>query len=125
PDRAASRRLGHRTVRAAGVRSSTTGRCAGLRPDVVRPAPAGTGRSRGEVQSVRPMLRAAAAAAFVLVAAGGVTAVRAAEPSVPPPTPKAQCGPGSMPETGLQGRVSMADVQSGRAAQGYTCNAEA
>ena len=60
----------------------------------------------------------------MLVAAGGATAVRAAEPSVPPPTPKAQCGPGSKPETGPQGRVSMADVQSGRAAQGYTCNAE-
>src|SRR2546422_1014324 len=85
--------------------------------------PAGTGRSRGEGQPVRPRLRAAAAA-FVLVAAGGATGVRAAEPSVPSPTPKAQCGSGSKPETGPQGRVSMADVQSGRAAQGYTCNVE-
>lgn len=39
-------------------------------------------------------------------------------------TPKAACGPGSRPETGLQGRVSRAEHESGRAAQGYTCNAE-
>ena len=39
-------------------------------------------------------------------------------------TPKATCGPGSRPETGLQGRVSTADHASGRAAQGYTCNTE-
>lgn len=38
--------------------------------------------------------------------------------------PKAQCGPGSHPETGLQGRVSLADIQSGRAAEGYRCNME-
>jgi hypothetical protein len=48
-------------------------------------------------------------------------------PSTPPvavdgPTPKASCGPGSMPETGMQGRVSRAEHESGRAAQGYTCN---
>ncbi len=48
----------------------------------------------------------------------------------PPPggapgaTPKAQCGPGSRPETDLQGRVSLADHDSGRAAEGYTCNTE-
>jgi hypothetical protein len=40
------------------------------------------------------------------------------------PTPKADCGPGSRPETGVQGRVSRADHASGRAAEGYTCNAE-
>lgn len=43
---------------------------------------------------------------------------------VPGATPAALCGPGSDPETGLQGRVSAADVQSGRAARGYTCNTE-
>lgn len=36
--------------------------------------------------------------------------------------PKAHCGPGSLPETGLQGRVSLADIRSGRAAKGYRCN---
>jgi len=40
------------------------------------------------------------------------------------PTPKANCGAGSRPETGLQGRVSQADHDSGRAAEGYTCNTE-
>ncbi len=39
-------------------------------------------------------------------------------------TPKADCGPGSRPETGLQGRVSAEDHASGRAAEGYTCNTE-
>jgi LVIVD repeat len=40
------------------------------------------------------------------------------------PTPRAKCGAGSHPETGMQGRVSADDVASGRAAEGYTCNAE-
>lgn len=39
-------------------------------------------------------------------------------------TPRAVCGPGSRPETGLQGRVSRAEHDSGRAAEGYTCNTE-
>ena len=46
--------------------------------------------------------------------------------SEPPllPTPRASCGPGSRPETGIQGRVSPEDHASGRAAQGFTCNTE-
>jgi hypothetical protein len=40
------------------------------------------------------------------------------------PTPRANCGPGSRPETGIQGRVSPEDHASGRAAQGFTCNTE-
>lgn len=39
-------------------------------------------------------------------------------------TPKAQCGPGSRPETGIQGRVSKADQDSGAASKGFTCNTE-
>jgi hypothetical protein len=53
-------------------------------------------------------------------AAGAVAAVV----PVPPPTPEADCGPGSLPETAAQGRVPKADYASGRAGQGYTCNAE-
>jgi hypothetical protein len=37
-------------------------------------------------------------------------------------TPRAICGPGSLPETGRQGRVPKADYDSGRAAKGYRCN---
>jgi hypothetical protein len=48
---------------------------------------------------------------------------RAAEPPLKA-TPQDPCGPGSRPETGLQGRVSRADADSGRAAKGYTCNTE-
>lgn len=51
--------------------------------------------------------------------------------SMPPAVPasggataRASCGPGSMPETGMQGRVSQAEHDSGRAALGYTCNTE-
>src|SRR5438270_1872598 len=65
-----------------------------------------------------------AAALLVGLSAGSLGSARASDPAVPPPTPKAQCGPGSKPETGAQGRVSAADVASGRAAQGYTCNTE-
>jgi hypothetical protein len=39
-------------------------------------------------------------------------------------TPRADCGPGSRPELGIQGRVSRAEHESGRAAEGYTCNTE-
>ncbi len=36
--------------------------------------------------------------------------------------PAAHCGAGSTPETALQGQVPLADRQSGRNQQGYTCN---
>jgi hypothetical protein len=38
------------------------------------------------------------------------------------PTPQLACGPGSLPETGAQGRVPKSEVDSGRAAKGYRCN---
>ncbi|MDH4395363.1 MAG: hypothetical protein QE278_06775 [Limnobacter sp.] len=37
-------------------------------------------------------------------------------------TPQGECGPGSKEETGLQGRVSQADHDAGRAAAGFNCN---
>lgn len=68
-----------------------------------------------------------AALSTLLVACGSESPLTGGNPVNPPvavdgPTPKAVCGPGSNPETGLQGRVSRADHESGRAAEGYTCN---
>ncbi|HUS25132.1 MAG TPA: hypothetical protein VM369_09295, partial [Candidatus Binatia bacterium] len=41
------------------------------------------------------------------------------------PVPRAECGAGSLPETGIQGRTrSVEDVASGRADLGYSCNLE-
>lgn len=37
---------------------------------------------------------------------------------------KADCGPGSRPETGMQGRVTQEDHDNGYAEQGFTCNTE-
>ena len=38
--------------------------------------------------------------------------------------PRADCGPGSRPETGIQGQVPLADRESGRSREGYRCNLE-
>jgi hypothetical protein len=40
------------------------------------------------------------------------------------PVPRAQCGPGSVPEPGMQGRVPADHVAAGGAADGYRCNVE-
>jgi hypothetical protein len=57
------------------------------------------------------------------VAAAGVT--QAPEPPLEPPPGVSECRPGDRPETGLQGRVSVEDHASGRAAEGFTCNIDA
>jgi hypothetical protein len=54
---------------------------------------------------------------------GALGPARAEAPQIGPATPRAKCGPGSRPETDRQGRVPLADYDSGRAARGYTCNA--
>jgi hypothetical protein len=71
------------------------------------------------------MKRLAALAAAALVAAAVPWVARAADGEAPieAATPRAVCGAGSNPETGMQGRVSADDQASGRAAKGYTCNA--
>ena len=53
----------------------------------------------------------------------GTSSTAAVGGAFPAATPKAHCGPGSLPETGRQGRVPLADYTSGRAAKGYFCNA--
>ena len=57
----------------------------------------------------RTVPAALASLALVLAAAGATSAVAqqapAALPASPPATPRAVCGPGSVPEPGIQGRV--------------------
>ena len=54
------------------------------------------------------------------------SAARAQAPAALPAgfatTPRATCGPGSLPETGRQGRVPAVEYTNGRADKGYTCN---
>lgn len=64
---------------------------------------------------------AAGAAAVVAVLACVSSAGAAAAPPDSSITP-AKCGPGSSPETALQGQIPKADRVSGRSAQGYHCN---
>lgn len=65
---------------------------------------------------------------LVTLSAVGLGVAASAAPQAPEPalvaTPAAECGPGSRPETGIQGRVSSDDHASGRAALGFTCNTE-
>ena len=57
------------------------------------------------------------------VGAGQVAQAQAPAPVLyAGPIPQAACGPGAVPETSGQGRVSTEDVKSGAAAQGYRCN---
>ena len=85
----------------------------------------------------RAGLLAAVAAIFLLALTAGAQAHPEAtyqeppnlrpERALEPPllaTPKAECGPGSLPETDIQGRVPRSDIESGRAAKGYRCNTE-
>jgi hypothetical protein len=64
-----------------------------------------------------------------------ITTIQVSEPVAPKavttapeppltPTPRAECGPGAWPETGIQGRVSREDHEKGLAARGFRCNAE-
>lgn len=66
---------------------------------------------------------AVALVAASLVCAGALAAEALDdEPRPARAVPEARCGPGSRPETDIQGRVPEADYESGRAARGYRCN---
>jgi len=82
-------------------------------------------------QPARRTAGIAISALLLATMAGGLfgvseAAAQAPDPAGPDiqPTPKAECGPGSNPETGTQGRVPLAEIESGRAEQGYSCNME-
>ncbi|MES0873487.1 LVIVD repeat-containing protein [Sinimarinibacterium thermocellulolyticum] len=66
------------------------------------------------------------ALASLLLLLGGCGSSDTPGPSTIPEngTMLADCGPGSRPETGLQGQVPIADRQSGRNLLGYSCNLE-
>jgi len=68
----------------------------------------------------RPRSLAALATAALIVLSAPLSPAQAADTF--PPTPGVPCDAGSLPES-TQGRVPLADVTSGRAAKGYTCNA--
>ena len=76
-------------------------------------------------RTARAQLALVTSALVVLPVAAGLWSSASAQQALPlEPVPEADCGPGSLPETDLQGRIPPADVESGRAAKGYTCNAE-
>jgi LVIVD repeat len=60
--------------------------------------------------------------AIALLSVAQLAPASAPDKVYPGPTPEARCGPGSKPETGMQGRVSRKEIKSGRAKKGYTCN---
>lgn len=72
--------------------------------------------------------RSLLAVILATVTAGASTAaVNGTRAAGPPPVvavPRASCGPGAHPETGIQGRVSSADYADGAAARGFNCNTE-
>ena len=57
----------------------------------------------------------------------GQTAPQKTPETLPGPplaaVPRADCGPGSRPLAGMQGRVTQSDIASPAAARGWTCNA--
>lgn len=61
-----------------------------------------------------------------LVAAVGLTVAptTAAADTAELPTPQGSCGPGSIPETGMQGRVPADAVAAGKVKDGFRCNIE-
>ena len=82
---------------------------------------------RAESSRCRPVANVGLGVLLVaLVLASGLLPVRTVRAAgvFEGPVPRANCGPGSSPETGIQGDVSQADRSSGRSQLGYRCNLE-
>ncbi|HVT34142.1 MAG TPA: hypothetical protein VHE37_01055, partial [Nevskiaceae bacterium] len=84
------------------------------------------------MNSTRRSIAASAALCVLLAACNAGTDVTGAGTAVATkadlkdvfegPVPRAACGAGSLPETDIQGRVSIDDRNSGRSLLGYSCN---
>ena len=68
------------------------------------------------------VVRLAAVTAISALVVAVATTSNADDPVSDAAVPRADCGPGSRPETSVQGRVPAADYESGRAQKGYSCN---
>ena len=74
---------------------------------------------------MRRLTTAVAVGGLLLAVGASVPSTAGARgPAVVGAVPRAECGPGSRPETGLQGRVAGTDHGSGYADTPITCNAE-
>ncbi len=76
----------------------------------------------GPLRRLAVCAAALAVAGGLAVATGGSVGGSSVTDAPRAAVPAAECGPGSRPETDIQGRVPLADYVSGRAAEGYTCN---
>jgi hypothetical protein len=81
-----------------------------------------TSRRPARTPAVRRLGLVAVTVAIGLVGLGTTGVLSASGAERVTATPRADCGPGSRPETDIQGRVPARDYASGRAARGYTCN---
>lgn len=68
------------------------------------------------------LLAAGAMSALAITLSGLMAVVSHAEDTTGSAVPRAECGQGSSPETGLQGQVPERDRRSGRSREGYSCN---